>query len=262
MLRSPRLLRGLRSLRAALPPRTAARCKGEDVRDACICAAVSAGGHFCSIHTASGALPAPGGALPPPLSRCRPARNMWCPTSGPASPSCSLLSRGPRGAQLARAGNWPAPSYPLPPGAPRPGAAGRPPPSRRRPRPQVRRDGPRERGRPGRGRGGGGGGGGGGCGGERGAAESRGGGGGAGRGAAAAAGRGRRAGGGGPRKLCVETALAAGPSGPSERRAERAGPRAARERLRAAGRAEREAGTRLGTERFPAAPSLRSWLGF
>lgn len=158
MLRSPRLLRGLRSLRAALPPRTAARCKGEDVRDACICAAVSAGGHFCSIHTASGALPAPGGALPPPLSRCRPARNMWCPTSGPASPSCSLLSRGPRGAQLARAGNWPAPSYPLPPGAPRPGAAGRPPPSRRRPRPQVRRDGPRERGRPGRGRGGGGGG--------------------------------------------------------------------------------------------------------
>lgn len=97
---------------------------------------------------------------------------------------------------------------------------------------------------------------------ERGAAESRGGGGGAGRGAAAAAGRGRRAGGGGPRKLCVATALAAGPSGPSERRAERAGPRAARERLRAAGRAERGAGTRLGTERFPAAPSLRSWLGF
>lgn len=66
-------------------------------------------------------------------------------------------------------------------------------------------------------------GGGGGCGGEHGAAESRGGGGGAGRGAAAAAGRGRRAGGGGPRKLCVETALAAGPSGPSERRAERSG---------------------------------------
>lgn len=132
---------------------------------------------FRSIHPAGTALPNPAARCPRrfPAAGRHATRAALLRARRP--PSRSLLSRGPRGARLARAGNRPAPSHPLPPGAPRPGAAGRPPPSRRLSRPQVRRDGPRERGRPGRGPGA--------AGAERGAAERRGGGGGAGRGAAA-----------------------------------------------------------------------------
>lgn len=173
----PELSRGAALPTAALSSEVRQKMRRADERGAPMCAPASAGGVSAAFtpqarrsqtrrRGAPAAFPLPAGT------------QHVLPYFGPGvPPSRSLLSRGPRGARLARAGNRPAPSHPLPPGAPRPGAAGRPPPSRRLSRPQVRRDGPRERGRPGRGPGA--------AGAERGAAERRGGGGGAGRGAAA-----------------------------------------------------------------------------